>query len=130
MRRPALTYLATALAFCACDFIWLGFIANDFYRRQLGELLLAQPNWVGAILFYVLYIAGIVLFVVARAAPSGSLVRAAWLGALFGLVAYGTYDLTNLATLKGFTVQVVAADLAWGAFVTAVGAVAGTLVAR
>jgi len=125
MRRPILTYLATALAFCALDFVWLGFIANDFYRREIAE-----PNWIGAVLFYVLYIAGIVIFVVARAAPAGSLARAAGLGALFGLVAYGTYDLTNLATVKGFTMAVVAADLAWGAFVTAVGAIAGTLVAR
>ena len=130
MRRPILTYLATALAFCAFDFVWLGFIANAFYRREIGALLLAEPNWIGAVLFYLLYIAGIVIFVVARAAPTGSLARAAWLGALFGLVAYGTYDLTNLATLRGFTTAVVAADLAWGAFVTAVGAVAGTLVAR
>jgi len=101
------------------DALWLMFIANKFYKSQIGNLLLDKPNMAPAIIFYVIYIVGIVTFVVAPALEKGSLVHALGYGALFGLVAYATYDLTNLSTLKGFTSKVVIVDLLWGALMTA-----------
>jgi uncharacterized membrane protein len=105
------------------DALWLMFVANKFYKSQIGNLLLDKPNMVPAIIFYVIYVVGVVAFVIAPALEKGSLVHAVGYGALFGLVAYATYDLTNLSTLKGFTSKVVIVDLLWGAFITA--AVAG-----
>ncbi len=102
------------------DFIWLGTIAKTFYRLQIGRLLLDKPNMTAAVFFYVIYVVGVVTFVITPALEKGSLSYAIGRGALFGLVAYATYDLTNLATMKGFTPKVVLVDLAWGAFLTAV----------
>src|SRR3990167_7765647 len=87
----------------ALDALWLMFVANKFYKSQIGNLLLDKPNTTPALIFYVIYIVGIVAFVIAPALEKGSLVHAVGYGALFGLVAYATYDLTNLSTLKGFT---------------------------
>ncbi len=101
------------------DAIWLSVIANKFYKSQIGQLLLDKPNMVAAVLFYIIYIVGIVAFVINPAIEKGSLVYAAGMGALFGFVAYATYDLTNLATIKGFTPKLVVVDLVWGALLTA-----------
>ena len=100
-------------------FIWLGTVAKTFYRSQIGKLLLDKPNMTAAVLFYIIYVVGVVTFVVSPALEKGSLSYALTRGALFGFVAYATYDLTNLATMKGFTTKVVVVDLAWGAFLTA-----------
>lgn len=102
------------------DFIWLKFASNTFYKSQIGSLLLEKPNMGAALLFYVIYVVGTVTFVIAPALDKGSLAHAVGFGALFGLVAYATYDLTNLATIKGFTTKLVIIDLMWGAFLTAV----------
>ncbi len=102
------------------DFIWLSVVAKNFYRSELGSALLDKPNMVAAVLFYVIYIVGVVAFVIAPALDKGSLAHAALYGALFGFVAYATYDLTNLATLKVFTPKLVVVDLLWGAALTAV----------
>lgn len=102
------------------DFFWLGFIAKKLYRDELGKLLLEKPNMVAGVLFYIIYVIGIVVFVVSPALQDMSWQLAAGLGALFGLVCYATYDLTNLATLKGFSKKIVVIDLAWGAVLTAV----------
>ena len=102
------------------DWIWLGTVAKTFYRSQIGKLLLDKPNMTAAVLFYIIYVVGVVTFVVTPALEKGSLSYAIGRGALFGFVAYATYDLTNLATIKGFTTKVVVVDLAWGAFLTAV----------
>lgn len=99
------------------------FVANKFYKSQIGSLLLDKPNMAPAFIFYGIYVIGIVTFVITPALEKGSLASAIGYGALFGLVAYATYDLTNLATIKGFTTKVVVVDLVWGAFITA--AVAG-----
>lgn len=101
------------------DAIWLSVIANKFYKSQIGQLLLDKPNMVAAVLFYIIYIVGIVAFVINPAVEKGSLAYAAGMGALFGFVAYATYDLTNLATIKGFTPKLVIVDLVWGALLTA-----------
>lgn len=102
------------------DWIWLGTVAKTFYRSQIGKLLLDKPNMTAAVLFYIIYVVGVVTFVITPALEKGSLSYAIGRGALFGFVAYATYDLTNLATMKGFTTKVVVVDLAWGAFLTAV----------
>jgi uncharacterized membrane protein len=125
MTRLLVAYAATLIAFCFCDFVWLGWIAKDYYQSQLGGLLLAQPNWAAAVTFYVLYAAGIVIFCIAPALDAASLGKAALLGAMLGGLAYATYDLSNLATLKSWPMPLSLLDIAWGAFVTAVAAGAG-----
>ena len=108
-------YLLTLAIFFLIDMVWLGLVARNFYRRQLGEMLSSKVNWTAAILFYLLFIAGLLLFVIAPALARGSMVQALWQGACFGLIAYATYDLTNLATLKDWPLLVTVVDLAWGA---------------
>ncbi len=128
--RLLIAYGGTLVAFALLDFLWLGFVARDFYQARLGSLLLPTPNWLPAALFYLAYPAGVVLFAVAPAFDTGSVMRAAAWGALLGVMAYGTYDLTNLATLKGWSAAVAILDVAWGALATAGGATAGFLLAR
>lgn len=109
------------------DFFWLGFVAKKVYYSQMGSLLLEKPNMVPALIFYVIYVVGIVVFVVNPALAHNSLGRAAGYGALFGLVAYATYDLTNLAVLKGYSPTIAVIDLAWGMVITAAAASAAFL---
>jgi len=101
------------------DFLWLGFVAKKLYDNEIGKLLLDKPNMLPAILFYVIYVIGVVVFVITPALEKDSWQFALWAGAFFGLVAYATYDLTNLATLKDFSAKVVVIDLLWGATLTA-----------
>lgn len=111
------TYLLTIPVFFIIDLVWLGLVANKFYQSQLGYLL-GPVNWTAAIIFYLLYIVGIVVFAVNPALVAGSLGKAVILGALFGFLAYATYDLTNLATIKDWPVLVTVVDLIWGAVLT------------
>ena len=115
--------------FFALDMIWLGQVAKNFYAKHIGFLMKANINWVAAILFYLLFIAGLVAFVVAPAVEKGSWVRALLFGALFGLITYATYDLTNLATLKDWPLVVTVVDLIWGMVLAASVSVATYLVA-
>jgi len=105
------------------DFVWLGFVAKKLYYSEMGNILLKDFNAVPAFLFYVIYVVGVIVFVITPAIEKGSWTYALGYGALFGFVAYATYDLTNLATLKGFSPKIVVIDLAWGAFITATVAV-------
>jgi len=118
-------YLATALVFLAADAIWLGLAMKGFYARQLGDLLRDQPDLMIAGLFYLVYAGGIVLFAVAPALQSGSWRIALGYGAALGLLAYGTYDATNLATIRGWPAVVSVVDMLWGVLVTSITAVAG-----
>jgi uncharacterized membrane protein len=122
-------YVLTLVTFLAIDAVWLGLIAKDMYRRELGHLLAPNVRWGAAIAFYAIYIAGLLILVVLPHQRSPLLMVAA-LGAVLGLVAYATYDLTNLATVTRWPLSVTLADLAWGAFVTAVTAAAGHAYAR
>ncbi|MEO8165335.1 MAG: DUF2177 family protein [Betaproteobacteria bacterium] len=126
----AIGYLATFAAFCILDFAWLGWIARSFYRSQIGALLLAQPNWMAAAVFYVFYTAGIQVFCVAPAFEAGSALKAVTFGALFGFFCYMTYDLSNLATLKGWTTNLSVMDIAWGSILTSLAATAGYAAAQ
>lgn len=101
--------------FIVIDMVWLGFVANKFYKNQIGFLMKPDINWTAAIIFYLLFIVGLVLFVIAPAIEKGSWMYALLLGALFGLITYATYDLTNLATIKNWPLLVTIVDLAWGA---------------
>lgn len=123
-------YGLTALAFFALDLTWLGVVARDFYRAQLGPLLRPDVVWPAALAFYAIYIAGILVFAVLPALQAESLVRAVALGAFFGFVAYATFDLTALALLRGFPGAMVVVDLAWGTVLTGSVAAAGYLLGR
>jgi len=107
-------YLCTLLAFFAVDMLWLGLVARGFYQKHLGFLLRSPPNWTAAIVFYLLFVAGLLVFVVVPSLQAGSVKKVLILGALFGLITYATYDLTNLATVKDWPWIVTAVDLAWG----------------
>ncbi len=110
--------------FLIIDVMWVGFIAKGFYAKQIGTLLKPDVNWWAAIIFYALFIAGLIVFVVMPAVEKGSWTNALLLGAFFGLVCYATYDLTNLALAKDWPLLVTIVDLAWGAFISAAVSVA------
>jgi uncharacterized membrane protein len=112
-------YLITLPVFFAIDMIWLGFIAKDFYRENVGHLLNPNINWTAAIVFYLMFIAGLVIFVISPAIEKSSWTYALIYGAFFGLITYATYDLTNLATLKDWSLKVTVVDLIWGMFLSA-----------
>lgn len=107
-------YLGTFAAFLVIDLIWLGFVARGFYRQQLGFLLSPNPNWPAAIIFYLLFILGLLIFAVVPGLQSGSITEALVKGALYGLFTYATYDLTNLATVKNWPLTVTVVDILWG----------------
>ena len=117
--RSLLVYGITVPIFFAIDLVWLVVVAKSFYRQHLGHLLAAEVRWGPAILFYLVFIAGLVFFAVRPALAAGSATRALGYGALFGLVTYATYDLTNHATLRDWPAIVTAVDLAWGAVLSA-----------
>ncbi len=107
-------YLLTVPAFFIIDMVWLGLVAVKFYQTQIGHLL-GPINWSAAIIFYLVYIVGILIFAVVPGLEAGSWYKAALYGALFGFFTYATYDLTNLATLKDWPLIVVIVDIIWGA---------------
>jgi uncharacterized membrane protein len=99
--------------------VWLIFVAKNFYAQQIGFLMKTEINWSAAIIFYLLFVVGLIVFVIAPALEKNSWSHALIYGALFGLVAYATYDLTNLATMKNWPVLITIVDLAWGMTVAA-----------
>ena len=123
------TYLSAAVAFLGLDAIWLSTMAERLYRPAIGHLMQAQFDPWAALIFYVLYLIGVVQFAVRPGLLAARPVVALFSGALLGLVAYGTYDLTNQATLKDWPWVVTLTDLAWGAFVTGAAAWAACTVA-
>jgi len=107
-------YLIAFVVFLVIDLIWLGLIAKNLYSNYLGSLMAPRVNWVAAILFYLLFIVGLVFSVITPAVEKQSRSYALLVGMLFGLITYATYDLTNLATLKGWPLTITIIDLAWG----------------
>ena len=122
-----LQFLVVAAAFAIIDAIWLKTM-NPFYRRQIGDLMADKPNLGYAVVFYVIYIAGIVFFALRPTLDGGSWLSAVGYGAALGAFAYATYDLTNAATLKTWPWQLVVVDILWGAALTALASLAGWLV--
>jgi len=112
-------YAVALPVFITMDMVWLGLVAKTFYRNQIGFLMKSEINWTAAIIFYLLFVVGLVLFVIAPAIEKKSWMHALLFGALFGLVTYATYDLSNLATLKDWPFLVTIVDLAWGATLAA-----------
>ena len=130
MSKLLLAYISTAAVFLVLDLLWLGVVAKGFYQSRLGGLLLEQPNLTFAVLFYLTYVIGIMIFAVEPALRAGSWQTALVYGALFGFFAYATYDMTNLATLKSWPLDMSIVDIAWGTALTGTSAVSGYLVTR
>ena len=126
-QKTVFAYLGTLLAFLILDGLWLGVFMGHTYKSLLGPLMLDQPRLLPAVLFYLLYVLGCVVFVVL---PSVSWQRSARLGALLGLVAYGTYDLSNWATLRGWSAGLALMDMVWGTFLSAACCTVGYLCAQ
>jgi len=120
-------YLYTFIPFLVLDALWLGLVAPSFYKANIGHLMTDSPNFPAAGLFYLLYVAGLVVFVTGR---EGNMKQAALRGAFFGLLCYATYDLTNLATLRDWPVLVTVVDLIWGTFASTVTSVAAVWLIR
>jgi uncharacterized membrane protein len=112
-------YAIALPVFFAIDMVWLGLVAVDFYMDQIGGLMRTDINWVAAIIFYLIFIGGLVVFVIKPAVAKGSWKHTVVYGSLFGFITYATYDLTNLATLKDWPLLVTVVDLAWGAVLAA-----------
>jgi len=125
-----IAYLATLAAFLAIDAIWLGVITKKFYASQLGSLMREDVLFVPAGIFYLLYAAGIVILAVRPEQPSLSLTNVAFYGAVVGFIAYGTYNATNVATLKDWPVLMSAVDFVWGICLSSVVAVIGAMALR
>lgn len=107
-------YISTLVVFFAIDMLWLGLIARSFYRKHLGFIMADSPNWTAAIIFYLIFVAGLIFFAVEPGLESGSIGKTILLGALYGFITYVTYDLTNLATLKNWPVLLTLVDILWG----------------
>jgi len=130
MIRSLVAYVASAIVFAGLDAVWLTTTNAALYRPTLGPLLTDRPRLIPAVLFYAIYLAGVVFFAVIPALRAGRWTTATGLGAALGVFAYATYDLTNQATLKVWATHITVLDLTWGAFATAMGATAGYFAAR
>lgn len=125
-----IAYIASLAAFVALDFVWLSVMVQRLYRPALGDMLAERPNLPAAVIFYLVYGVGLTLLAVAPALKEGAASRAVLNGLVFGAVAYATYDLTNLATLRSWSMKVTVADIAWGACATGLAALAGYAAVR
>lgn len=116
-------YLVALTVFFAVDIVWLAIVAKDLYREELGFIMSAKPNWIVAIIFYLIFITGLVFFVINPAVEKGSWPSALLVGMFFGFITYATYDLTNLATLEDWPMRITIIDLVWG---TSLGGIVST----
>jgi uncharacterized membrane protein len=130
VRHWTIAYGAAAAVFLSLDALWLGVLAGDFYADRLAAWLAPRPNWAAALVFYVVYLVGLLVFAVRPARVIGKLGHALGWGGAFGFFTYFTYDMTNLATLRGWPFEVVLVDVAWGTFISAVAAGAGFAAVR
>jgi uncharacterized membrane protein len=130
MRKDIIAYLITAAVFFSMDFVWLSLMSGPVYKARLGNLMLDKPNLPVAAGFYLIYIFAVVIFAVSPALRDNNWLHALWAGALFGLAAYGTYDLTNQATLAGWSSFISIVDMAWGITATTIAALAGFFLTR
>jgi uncharacterized membrane protein len=123
----SVSYIAASGLFFIVDMVWLSIMASRFYRPTLGDMALSGVNVAPAIAFYILYPIGLVIFAILPGLRSGSMTTALLYGALFGFFTYATYDLTNQATLRNWTIQLTLVDIVWGSVLAA--AMAGYLIA-
>ena len=115
-----ISYLLTFVVFLVVDMLWLGIIAKNLYQKYLSDFLADDVNWTAAIIFYFIYVIGISIFAIYPAINKDSVFNAILMGALFGFFTYATYDLTNLATLKGWPLTIVFIDILWGTILSAI----------
>lgn len=130
MGRILTAYIAAGAVLLALDMVWLGLVARNFYRSEMGGLMTGQINITAAAAFYLLFVAGLTIFVILPALDAGSWRHALLYGALFGFFAYMTYDLTGLAVIRDFPARLALVDIAWGACISALAGVAGTMAGR
>lgn len=130
IKTVVISYLLTFIVFLAIDMIWLGFVARSLYRKYLGDFLSDKVNWTAAFIFYLIFVIGISIFAIYPAVNKDSVYNALLLGALFGFFTYATYDMTNLATLKGWPVPIVIIDIIWGAVLSALVSLSGFFIVK
>jgi uncharacterized membrane protein len=123
-------YLALLVVFFAADMVWLVFVARSFYKKYLGYLMAPTVNWIAALIFYLLFILGVLVFVILPGIRENSLPNTILRAALFGLITYATYDLTNLATVNNWPLVVTLVDLAWGTVLSVIVSIAGFFAAK
>jgi len=123
-------YFSTLLVFFAVDMIWLGLVARTFYKKHLGFLMAPEVNWYAALIFYFLFILGVLVFVVIPGIRDNDLTMTLIKAALFGLITYATYDLTNLATVKNWPILITIIDLIWGMVLTTIVSLAGFFIGK
>jgi len=123
-------YLLTVPIFFLVDLVWLGYVARSFYHRHLSFILSPEVNWWAAITFYLIYIVGILFFAVIPALEKASLMRALVWGGLYGFFTYATYDLTNMALIKGWPLKIVVVDILWGMVLCATVAMSSFYIAK
>ena len=130
MKSIIISYLLTFVVFIIIDMLWLGVIAKNLYQKYLGEFLTDNVNWTAAIIFYLIYVVGISIFAIYPSVNKDSVYNAILMGALFGIFTYATYDLTNLATLKGWPLPIVFIDIIWGAVLSATVSLSGFYIVK
>ena len=113
-------FLIAIVVFLLIDMIWLGVVAKGIYAKEIGHLMKEKVNWPAAFIFYAIFVAGLVFFVIGPSVESGSFSKAMILGSAFGFVAYSTYDLTNLSVLKGWPLKITIIDIIWGTVLASV----------
>ena len=128
--KSIIAYVSTGIIFLAIDFIWLGVMTPRLYKPQLAAYMTDKFNLLPAILFYVLFTVGLMVLVVFPAVERGSIMRATLMGGLLGLVAYATYDLTNLSSIKNWPLVISVIDITWGTILSAITATLGYLITR
>lgn len=114
MLKNIIQYLVVLVIFFAVDLVWLGVVAKGLYAKYLGYLMAEKVNWAAALFFYMIFILGLLVFIVQPALAHENMTTLILSAALFGLVTYSTYDLTNLATLKDWPIVITLIDLVWG----------------
>lgn len=124
------SYISTLIVFLTIDLIWLGFIAKNLYAKYLGYIMAKNINWTSAIIFYMIFVGGILFFVVNPALEKNSISYTILVGALFGFITYATYDLTNLATVEGWPLFITIIDLLWGSFLSAATSIGSFLIIK
>jgi uncharacterized membrane protein len=125
-----ISYLLTFVVFLMVDMLWLGVIAKNIYQKYLGGFLAENVNWTAAVIFYLIFVVGISIFAIYPAVNKGSVFNAIIMGALFGFFTYATYDLTNLATLKGWPLTIVFIDILWGTTLSAIVSFSGYYIVK
>ena len=130
IKKLLICYALTFAVFFILDMAWLGFIAKDLYKKYLGGFLSEQVNWTAAFIFYLLFVVGVFIFAILPSVEKNSLTSAIMLGALFGFFTYATYDLTNLATLKSWPLNIVFIDILWGSALTGMVSTAGFYIVK